>query len=76
LLALEVLYTGLHFKPLLPLLDRNPENNKSNGFMQCFTTPLFFASELAIFALLKQTANWYVPRSSAYSDQVEIDRAL
>ena len=44
--------TGLHIKPLTPLLARVPTPDAA--FMAAYTRPGFFASELLLFRLISE----------------------
>jgi hypothetical protein len=52
LLAVEAAYAVLHVWPLAPLAQPAAQRRADTAFMSTFTTPLFFASELLLFALL------------------------
>ena len=52
LLLVEVVYVGVHAKPLAPLLPGRGRGRADRGFLETYTTAAFFASELALFALL------------------------
>ena len=52
LLLVEVVYVGVHAKPLAPLLPGRGRGRADRGFLETYTTAAFFGSELALFALL------------------------
>eukprot|EP00884_Botryococcus_braunii_P012005 jgi/Botrbrau1/20805/Bobra.0156s0034.1 len=58
LVAVEAAYVGLHVRPLMPLVQEDRINGASRAFMQCYTTPQFFATELLLFYALLRTRAW------------------
>lgn len=51
LLLVELVYVGLHFKPLEPLLPGS-SGVADRGFLHAYTSAAFFSSELALLLLL------------------------
>ena len=52
LLLVELVYVALHAKPLAPLLPGRGRGRADRCFLETYTTAAFFASELALLALL------------------------
>ncbi|KAK9817602.1 hypothetical protein WJX74_010542 [Apatococcus lobatus] len=50
-LTTELLYAGLHVKPLSPLLNAQ-DTKPDTAFMRTFTNPAYFASETALLAIV------------------------
>ena len=54
LLLVELVYVGLHFKPLEPLLPGS-SGVADRGFLHAYTSAAFFSSELALLLLQSST---------------------
>ena len=61
LLLVELVYVGLHFKPLEPLLPGSA-GVADRGFLRAYTSAAFFASELALLLLLGTAQPFRCPR--------------
>ena len=64
LLLVELVYVGLHFKPLEPLLPGS-SGVADRGFLHAYTSAAFFSSELALLLLLGTVQPFRWPRVSA-----------
>ncbi|KAK9819152.1 hypothetical protein WJX81_003630, partial [Elliptochloris bilobata] len=66
-LLAELVYVGLHAKPLAPLLPGRGAGRADRAFLHTYTTAAYFSSELALLALLASVspARAALPRAVA-----------